>query len=113
MADIWSCGVILYQMLCGLRPFRAKNARTLFSLIRTGDYVETGLSVDAAAIIRKLLSPATERLTLDKIGEQPWFSGVKSILHPAKTLMPRASRIRNAIENISSVPRPARNQTRS
>ncbi len=34
-ADVWSCGVILYILLCGRPPFAGGNEQALFEQIRT------------------------------------------------------------------------------
>lgn len=36
--DIWSCGVIMYAMLCGYLPFEDKNTKKLYSKIISGKY---------------------------------------------------------------------------
>lgn len=36
--DIWSCGVIMYALLCGYLPFEDKNTKILYKKILAGDY---------------------------------------------------------------------------
>lgn len=38
MIDIWSCGVILYAMICGSLPFMEAETSKLYRKIVTGAY---------------------------------------------------------------------------
>lgn len=39
MADIWSCGIILFAMLCGYLPFEDPNTSALYKKIIAGDFI--------------------------------------------------------------------------
>jgi 5'-AMP-activated protein kinase catalytic alpha subunit len=38
LADIWSCGIVLYAMVCGFLPFEDKNNKILYQMIKEGVY---------------------------------------------------------------------------
>jgi len=101
-ADIWSCGVILYKMLTGTHPFDAESIDLLFREIRNCQYVDAGLPRDAAVLIRQLLCPASDRLTMTKIINHPWFNGAKSPVYPRKSLKVTETGNGNAIDAIES-----------
>ncbi len=37
-ADIWSCGVILFVMICGFLPFEDQNTSALYKKILAANY---------------------------------------------------------------------------
>lgn len=73
--DAWSCGVVLYAMLCGTLPFHDRHLPRLFSSIRRGEYaMPRYVSAHAKDLIAQLLvvDPA-KRIPTAHILEHDWF----------------------------------------
>ncbi|KAJ0976123.1 hypothetical protein J5N97_018088 [Dioscorea zingiberensis] len=73
--DVWSCGVVLYALLCGRLPFEAENLSYLCSKIKSGIYTLPGhLSIEAKDLISRILVvDPVARITIPEIRQHPWF----------------------------------------
>ena len=74
--DVWSCGVILYALLCGSLPFDDESIASLFRKIKAGVFsMPTHLSEGARDVIaRMLVVDPLKRLTIAQIRRHPWFT---------------------------------------
>lgn len=73
--DIWSCGVILFALICGYLPFEDPNTSSLYKKILSADFqTPEWVSDDAKDLFHCILNTDPEkRYTIDQIRQHPWF----------------------------------------
>lgn len=94
--DIWSCGVIMYALLCGYLPFEDANTNKLYKKILSGAFdIPKFIGNDAKDLMRKILNVDPEtRHKIPQIKESKWYnlvrerSNLKGIIVSKDTIEP-------------------------
>nr|KJB35620.1 hypothetical protein B456_006G121600 [Gossypium raimondii] len=75
MADLWSCGVILFVLLAGYLPFDDSNLIDLYRKISVAEFTcPPWLSLSAMKLITRILDPnPMTRITIPEILQDEWF----------------------------------------
>ncbi|KEG06137.1 serine/threonine protein kinase [Trypanosoma grayi] len=105
LADIWSCGVVLYVMMAGYLPFDDENINALFTKIERGEYrIPRHFSPGACDIISKMLTvDPNRRITMEQILHHPWFivDWNPAMLEMDPNVGVSADQMRDAIQDVA------------
>lgn len=76
--DIWSCGVILFALICGYLPFEDPNTANLYKKILNGEYIiPKFVSPESRDLIQNILNTDPEkRYKIADIRKHPWFNQI-------------------------------------
>ncbi|KAG0786628.1 hypothetical protein G6F57_008474 [Rhizopus arrhizus] len=111
--DIWSCGVILFAMLCGYLPYDddpanpdSHNINLLYKyILNTPLIFPDYISNEACDLLRQMLVPDPEkRCSMEEIMNHPWLSAYKHLFVTVKD--EEEERIEQISEDAAVVPEP-------
>ena len=87
--DAWSCGIILFALICGFLPFEDPDTTELYKKILKGQYhIPSFVSKDARDLIKSIMiQDPKKRATPPQIRAHPWFQNTYKPVNASKGLI--------------------------
>ncbi|KAL5104410.1 Serine/threonine kinase SAD-1 [Taenia crassiceps] len=97
MADVWSCGVILYALLVGALPFDDENLRNLLEKVKKGSFlIPPFVPSDCQALLRAMIEvDPKKRISLKDVLEHAWVTSDQE--PPLQTELPMSQAVQTSI----------------
>ncbi|VDK38234.1 unnamed protein product [Taenia asiatica] len=97
MADVWSCGVILYALLVGALPFDDENLRNLLEKVKKGSFlIPPFVPPDCQALLRAMIEvDPKKRISLKEVLEHAWVTSDQE--PPLQTELPMSQAVQTSI----------------
>jgi len=101
--DVWSCGIIMYILLCGYPPFNGDDDNEIMNSVRSGEFEFPdedwdNVTKEAKEIIRRMLTyNPQQRPSAEDVLQDLWF-----IKNKSKNVGDNKEILKNAIKNIKA-----------
>jgi len=90
--DVWSCGIILFILLCGHPPFKGENTGEILEKITQRDFSTSDgawnlVSKEGIELVNRILVPADQRISAEQALGHLWIQTYAAATAPSNDLL--------------------------